>query len=418
MKTILTNCTVIDCTGAPPKKDMTVVIEGDKIAEIKSGTYKGAAKQGERVLDLEGGYVLPGLWNVHAHQFELFEPTKHLILSESVPDCTVRGGRNLLDALRLGITGVRTVGESDFNDVTWKRAFEAGLFLGPRMFVAGNEIGITGGHATGWPNFVGGSEGGVDGPIEMRKAVREQIKHGVDWIKLDITGPDSLNEDGEIEVVLELLPDEVRAATEVAHHKGVQVCAHVESAEGVKQAIECGVDCIEHGTYMDDECIEMLVANDLYYVPTIRCTQDTEYMRENGYSDAEINSPKRLAAKRAQLEVFQKAIKAGVKMASGGDSATIGELGLREIEHLAKAGMTEMEALIAATRNSADLCGVLDQLGTVEQGKLADLIAVSANPLEDISNIRKLTLVLKGGNRVELEPEGWVDFWDLYCYQN
>jgi imidazolonepropionase-like amidohydrolase len=397
-------------------KDMTVVIEGDKIAELKPGTYKQAAGEGERVFDLEGGYVLPGLWNVHAHQFELFEPTKHLILSESVPDCTIRGGRNLMDALRLGITGVRVVGESDFNDVSWKRAFDTGLFLGPRMFVAGYEIGTTGGHGAGWPNFVGGPRGGVDGPYEMRKAVREQLKRGADWIKLDITGHVFVNADGERMIELEVFPDEVKAATEVAHQKGKKVCAHDESPEGVKLAIQCGVDCIEHGTYMDDECIEMMVENDVWYVPTIRCSQDLKFKRENGASESEINSPKRVAERKAHLEVFQKALKAGLKMAAGGDSTPIGELGLREIEHLVKAGMPEMEALIAATRNSADLCGVVDRLGTVEVGKLADLIAVAGDPLEDISNIRKLKLVLRGGNLVDLEPEGLVDFWELYLH--
>jgi len=417
MKTILTNCTVIDCTGSPPRKDMTVVVEGGKIATLKPGIYKEPAGEGERVFDLEGGYVLPGLWNVHAHQFELFSSTVHLLLSESVPDCTIRGGRNLMDALRLGITGVRVTGESDFNDVSWKRAFESGLFLGPHVFACGYEIGTTGGHGAGWPNFVGGPQGGVDGPYEMRKAVREQLKHGVDWIKLDITGHSFLGADGEWMVELEVCADEVRAATEVAHQKGKKVCAHDESAEGVKLAIECGVDCIEHGDYMDDECIEMILENDVWYVPTLRCSQDVQYMRENGRSESEINSPTRVAARKAHLEVFQKALKAGVKMATGGDSTPIGELGLREIEHLAWAGMTEMEALIAATRNSADLCGVLDQVGTVEEGKLADLIAVSADPLEDISNIRKLKLVLRGGHRVDLEPEGWVDFWELYCPQ-
>jgi len=412
MKTVLTDCTVIDCTGKPPMKDVTIVIEGGKIAELKPGLFTGAAGEGERVFDLEGGYVLPGLWNVHAHQFELFEPTKHLILSESVPDCTIRGGRNLLDALRLGITGVRVTGESDFNDVAWKRAFDAGLFLGPHVFACGNEIGTTGGHGAGWPNFLA-----ADGPFEMRKAIREQIKHGVDWIKLDITGHVFVNANGERFIELEVFADEVRAATEIAHQKGKKVCSHNESPGGVKMAIECGVDCIEHGTYIDDECIQMMVDHDVFFVPTIRCSQDTQYKRENGASESEINSPKRVAERKAHLEVFQKALKAGVKMASGGDSATVGELGLREIEHLAKAGMTEMEALIAATRNSADLCGIVDRTGTVEVGKLADLIAVSADPLEDISNIRKLKLVLRGGNRVNLEPEGIADFWDLYCWQ-
>ena len=177
--------------------------------------------------------------------------------------------------------------------------------------------------------------------------MREQLKRGADWIKLDITGHVFVNADGERMIELEVFPDEVKAATEVAHQKGKKVCAHDESPEGVKLAIQCGVDCIEHGTYMDDECIEMMVENDVWYVPTIRCSQDLKFMRENGASESEINSPKRVAERKAHLEVFQKALKAGLKMAAGGDSTPIGELGLREIEHLVKAGMTEMEAMIA-----------------------------------------------------------------------
>ena len=389
-------------------RNLTVVVEDDKIAELKPAALSRAAGDGERVFDLEGGYVLPGLWNVHAHMFELFRRTVHLLHTESVPDCAIRGGRNAIDALRLGITGVRVTGESSYNDVAWKRAFDAGLFVGPRLFASGHEICTTGGHGYGWPNAAE-----VDGPYEIRKAVREQIRHGVDWIKLDITGHTFTSADGEQMVELEVSPDELQAATEVAHQMGKKVCAHNESPEGVKLAIRCGVDCIEHGTYMDDECIEMMVANDVFYVPTIRCTHDEKYKRENGVPEHQIEEGRTEA--KAFREVFHKALKAGVKIASGGDSTPIGELGLREIEHLAWAGMTEMEALIAATQTSADLCGVADQLGTVEVGKLADLIVLSANPLEDISHIRELKLVLKNGHLVDTSPqEGLADFWKLY----
>jgi len=272
MKTILTNCTVIDCTGKLPMEDMTVIIEGDKIAELKPGVYQQAAGEGERVFDLKGGYVLPGLWNVHVHLGDLLPDPKYLMDSESAIDYAIRAGRNAMDALRAGVTGNRVVGEDAFVDVAWKWAFDAGVFVGPRLFVCGKAILVTGGHGHG---TLGAVE--VDGPYEMRKAVREQLKHGADQIKLVVTG------------------------------------------------------------------------------------------------------------------------------------------GVMTAGHLVKAGMTEMEALVAATRTSADLCGVVDRLGTVEVGKLADFIAVSANPLENISNIRRLKLVFKGGSLVDTSPqEGLADFRELF----
>jgi imidazolonepropionase-like amidohydrolase len=402
MKTILTNCTVIDCTGKAPMKDMTVVIEDDKIAELKPGAYRQAAGEGEvRVFDLEGGYVLPGLWNVHAHLGDLFPDARHL-LKESAIDRAIWAGRNAIDALRVGITGIRVAGECDFIDVAWKRAFDAGVFVGPRLFVCGKYICATGGHGWDGPNAVE-----VDGPYEMRKVVREQLKHGADQIKLAVTG--GILTAGESIQESQFLLDEIQAATEVAHQKGKRVCVHAGGSEGIKRAIQGGVDCIEHGYYLDDEAIEMMVEKNVFYVPTIRVTQDEEFLRESGMAEFQIKKAR--AAAKAHVEGFQKALKAGLKIACGADWSPIKEFTLREIEHLVKAGMTEMEALIAATRTSADLCAVADQLGTVEVGKLADLIALAGDPLEDISNVRKLKLVLKGGKLADISPqEGPADF--------
>jgi len=406
MKTILANCTVIDCTGKAPMKDMTIVIEGDKIAELRPGAQRTAG-EGERVFDLEGGYVLPGLWNVHVHLGDLIPDPHHLLETESAIDYAIRAGRNAMDALRAGITGLRILGEDHFADIAWKRAFDAGVFVGPRLFVCGRAISITGGH--GW-GTLGAVE--VDGPYEMRKAVRENLKHGVDQIKLMVTG--GVMTAGEGMQESQLLPDEIEAATQVAHQKGKRVCIHAWGTEGVKAAIRGGVDSIEHGL-LDDEAVEMMVENGMFYVPTLNVTQDEKQILESGIPEFMIE--KALGSAKAHREGFQKALRAGVKICCGADSNPVAELTLLEIEHLVKAGMTEMEALIAATRNSADLCGVVDRLGTVEEGKLADLIVLSADPLEGISNVRKLKLVLKGGNLVETRAtEGLADFRELFFF--
>jgi len=405
MKTVLTNCTVIACTGKQSMKDVTVIIQDDKIAEVKAGPYSQAVGEGERVFDLEGGYVLPGLWDVHAHLGDLIPDPKHLLETESPIDYAIRAGRNAMDALRAGITGIRVLGEDHYADVAWKWAFDAGVFVGPRLFVCGRAMCITGGHGHG---TLGSVE--VDGPYEMRKAVREQLKHGADQIKLMVTG--GVMTAGEGMQESQFLLDEIQAATEVAHQKGKRVCVHAWGTAGIKVAIRGGVDSIEHGL-LDDEAIEMMVENGVFYVPTLNVTQDEERILERGMPDFMVE--KVLGSAKAHLEGFQKALKAGVKIACGADSSPVADFTLSEIEHLAKAGMTEMEALIAATRTSADLCGVADRMGTVEVGKLADLIVVSANPLEDISNIRKLKLVLKGGKLVDISPqEGLADFWELF----
>jgi imidazolonepropionase-like amidohydrolase len=421
MKTILTNCTVIDCTGKEPMRDMTVVIEGEKIAELGQGIYQPVEGEGEvRVFDLEGGYALPGLWNVHTHVGGLFDwlmAAQHRMSRESPIARAIRFGRNAMDALRAGITGIRVVGEPHFIDVEWRDAFNAGVLIGPRLFVCGNVISVRGGNGRDT----------LSGPYEIRKAVREQLNHGVDQIKLSLTGGHgNMIATGDPESMREchFLLDEVKAATELAHQKGKRVCAHA-SNPGIKMAIRGGVDCIEHGYFLDDEAVEMMVDNDVFYVPTMVCNEEEALMRESGGLE-KFHKGRVLIARgegvtpgyaQTHVEGFQKALKAGVKIACGGEPSPVGEYALLEIEHLVRAGMTEMEALIAATRNSADLCEVADRLGTVEVGKLADLIVVSASPLENISNIRKLKLVLRGGKLVEIsEPEGLADFWELFYF--
>jgi imidazolonepropionase-like amidohydrolase len=405
MKTILTNCTVIACTGKQPMRDVTVIVEDDKIAELKAGPYRQGVGEGDRVFDLEGGYVLPGLWDVHAHLGDLIPDPEHLLETESPIDYAIRAGRNAMDALRAGITGIRVLGEDYYADVAWRRAFDAGVFIGPRLFVCGRALCITGGHGHG---TLGSVE--VDGPYEMRKAVREQLKHGVDQVKLMVTG--GVMTAGEGMQESQFLLDEIQAATEVAHQKGRRVCVHAWGTAGIKTAIRGGVDCIEHGL-LDDEAVEMMVENGVFYVPTLNVTQDEERILESGMPDFMVE--KALGSAKAHLEGFQKALRAGVKIACGADSSPVADFTLSEIEHLVRAGMGEMEALIAATRTSADLCGAVGRLGTVELDKLADLIVVSANPLEDVSNIRKLKLVLKGGKLVDISPqEGLADFWELF----
>jgi imidazolonepropionase-like amidohydrolase len=327
------------------------------------------------------------------------------MLTESIADYTIRSGRNVMDALRTGFTGVRTMGDRDFIDVAWKRAFNSGLLVGPRMFVCGYYICATGGHAHNWPGAVQ-----IDGPLEMRKVVREQLKHGVDHIKIAVTG--GVATAGESMQESQLFLEEIQAATEVAHQKGKKVAVHGGGPGGIKMAIRGGVDCIEHGYYTDDETIELMRERDVFFVPTLFITQDEAFMHQIGMADYQI--AKARGAAEAHREGFRKALAAGVKIACGSDASPIGAQSLNEIEQLVRCGMTPMQALIAATRNGAELCGVLDQLGTVEVGKRADLLGVTANPLDNISNLRSLQFVMKDGHLVDTKsPEGLGDFLSI-----
>ncbi len=407
MRTYLTNLSLIDCTGAPLQKDMNLVLEGDRIVEIKSGPLPALTeKENTRYFDLKGGFVLPGLWEVHTHLGDLIPDPHNYLETESIVDYIIRAGRNAIEALKAGITGIRTVGDAAFADVAWKRAFETGIMVGPRLYVATRAISVTGGHGHG---TLGALE--ADGPDEMRRAVQDNLDHGADLIKLMVTG--GIMNEGESLDESQLSLEEIKAATDLAHEHGKHVAVHAWGAGGVKTALEGGVDSIEHGL-LDDEAVSMILERGAFYVPTICCTQDEEFYAQESLPDFQKRKAK--AAAEAHRKGLLKAYRAGVKIACGSDSTPTAEFTRRELEHLVKAGLSEMDALIAATRTSADLCGVSDDLGTVETGKLADLIVLSNNPLHNISHIREIQMIFKGGNLVDpATPEGQADFFDLYC---
>jgi len=246
--------------------------------------------------------------------------------------------------------------------------------------------------------------------------LRENIARGIDLVK--IFAPP-------------LEEDEMVAIIKLAHRNGLKVTAHA-GGKSAHRAVVAGVDCIEHGTMISDETIQLMAEKGTFLCPTVVCNLSEEYIRERedrlaklGFSDEKDVVDGRIlvayADERSQKvaerhrEIIVKAANAGVKILSGSDSNPLGELGLLEIEQLFLSGLTEMQALIAATRNCAEMCGVLDKLGTVEEGKLADLIVVEKNPLENISYLRKLKMVFKDGKPVNLtKDEGQTSFWDLY----
>jgi imidazolonepropionase-like amidohydrolase len=413
-KTVLTDCTVIDCTGRPPIENATVVVVGNKIVKIEKGAYtKPADETNVKVFNLDGGFVLPGFWNVHMHLAALLPDPNNIVDTENLPSAVIRAALNAMDGLRWGFTGIRTVGEREYLDIDLRDIFDAGYLMGPRIFCSGEVVSITGGHR-------GDVKSGADGVAAVRKAIRERVVHGVDWIKI---------------MGVEMLQDELDAAVETAHHMGLRVASHSKEP-ATYRSVKSGVDCIEHGYGLKDETIKLMAEKGTFYVPTIICNLSDQYIKEResrlarlGFADDEqvvwgrtivaYADERSQAHAEHQRQALRKAIEAGVKVCTGSDSTPVGEIGILEIEQFVLSGVSEMDALVAATRNCADLCNVLDKLGTIEEGKLADLVVLAENPLDNISNIRTIKMVLKDGVLVERnQPSGTLTYWDYYSTES
>jgi imidazolonepropionase-like amidohydrolase len=312
-------------------------------------------------------------------------------------------GHRLAAALtESGIVGLRCAGAHHFMDVAWKRAFDSGQHVGPRLFASGYFLTTTGGHF-----LTSGHALEVDGPYGWVKAIREQIKNGVDHIKLNLSGG-IMGPAWDLHTHSFLLDDEIRAAFEICRKRGFKVMAHATNPDAVKNAIRLGAHSIEHGYIMDDECIALLLEHDTWYVPTLAISHLTASQASNPFEAAWIAqrglshalSCRAEAASDVHAAWFRKALQAGVRMALGSDIRPLKEAALLEMGLWVRDGATPWQTLVAATRHGAEVCGVGAELGTVEAGKLADLIVVGANPLEDIANVRRLQLVLKDGRVV------------------
>jgi imidazolonepropionase-like amidohydrolase len=393
MRTVLTNATLIDCVNPAPAANTTVVIENGRIAEILAAGRK-AATGDSTVIDLKGAYLLPGLWDVHIHP-------DYLSLAEMpLADQVTLFGHRLMAALtESGITGLRCAGAHHFMDVAWKRAFDSGQYTGPRVYAAGHFLTTTGGHF-----LTSGHALECDGPYGFVKAIREQMKNGVDHIKLNLSGG-IMGPAWDQHRHSFLLEDELKAAFDICRLREFRVMAHATNPAAVKNAVRLGAHSVEHGYIMDEECIDLMLKHDTWYVPTLAISHLTPEQVDNDWERAWVKQRNMLqshccradAASDVHANWFRSALKAGVKMALGSDIRPLKDAALLEMGLWVKDGATPWQTLLAATKHAAAVCGVADELGTVECGKLADLIVVGANPLADINNVRKLQLVFKEG---------------------
>lgn len=396
---VLVNCAVVDATAPEPRSDQAVWVRGgrietvgpvdDVLADARNGTARGEAE----VLDLGGAHLIPGLINMHVH-FGLKLPGGQtaMLADETDAALALRMAANARAALLAGVTTVRLVAEKNHVDFGLRAAIERGEVDGPRIFTAGMAICSTGGHGRG----SGAVE--ADGPAEVRKATRDQIKVGADLVKIMASGGISGEFEGASGLQLEV--DELEAAIGVAHAWGRKVTAHAGPAQVVRAGVEAGLDCVEHGYGLDAEVAELMASHGVWYVPTLTVTRCKDFFER-------IKAPawmmdRALSQGDRHLESYRHALDAGVQIALGTDmlpaepyddtTATV-----RELEHMVEGGMTSFEALAAGTVRPAEWLGMQAELGTVEAGKHADLVALPGNPAADITALREIGFVMRSG---------------------
>jgi imidazolonepropionase-like amidohydrolase len=397
MKTLLTHATLIDCVTPVPRADVSVLIEDGVIREIFEAGHTPLVGDAQEI-DLQGAHLMPGLWDVHIHP-DYFASLADMPLADQV---TLFGHKLQQALLESGIVGLRCAGAHHYMDVAWKRAFDSGQHLGPRLFAAGHFLTTTGGHF-----LTSGHALECDGPYGFVKAIREQIKNGVDHIKLNLSGG-IMGPAWDLHRHSFFLDEEIRAAFAICKLRDFKVMAHATNPEAVKTAIRLGAHSIEHGYILDDECIDLFLEHGTWYVPTLSISHLTPEQATNGWEQRWVKNRNLAhslccradAASDEHRNGFEKALKAGVKMALGSDIRPLKDAALLELGLWVRDGATPWQAIQAATRNAAALCGVGDTMGTVEVGKTADLIVVGGNPLEDVNNVRLLRLVFKDGRIV------------------
>lgn len=399
-KTILHCGKLIDVVNSKVLSNYSIIIEGNKILEVKEGF--AAAAGSDKIIDLKNKTVMPGLMDMHVHMES--ETKKGNTADRFILNPTDVAFTSLAYAritLMTGFTTVRDLGGSGVN-VSLRNAIQKNLVTGPRIYTAEKSIATTGGHAdptNGYSRVLMGNPGPAEGVINSKEeayaAVRQRYKNGADLIKITATGGVlSQAKDGANPQFTE---EEIKAITSAAKDYGFKVAAHAHGAEGIKRAIRGGVHSIEHGTFMDDEGMALMKQYGTYYVPTITAGKSvTDSAKIPGYY-TDIVTPKALVTGAQIQNTFAKAYKAGVKIAFGTDAGVYQHgKNWMEFVYMTEVGMPAMEAIRSATVHAADLLGN-NQLGVIAKDKLADIIAVDGDPLTDIKVMSKVSFVMKDG---------------------
>lgn len=397
-KTVALRCgSLFDSRGDALRKNVFVIVEGEMIKDIAS-----AAPSGADVIDLSRETCLPGLIDTHTHILLQGDITAadydQQLLKQSPEYRTILATVNARRALEYGFTSIRDLETegAGYADADVKKAINNGIIPGPRMQVATRALDVTGAYPLqGYaPNvLVPHGVQVVDGPDNARQAVREQISHGADWIKVYSDRSYWIRDDGVLDDIPTFTLDELRAIVDEAHRERHKVASHAMALNGVHNSIEAGVDTIEHGNYIADEDLKTMASHGVFYVPTIFVGA---YVAQGRAAEGA-----QVWVKMIQVheDTFRRAMKAGVKIAFGTDAGGFDWKvdPAKEFAWMVKFGMTPAQAIRAATATASELLGQQNSLGTVEVGKLADIVAVPGDPLADVTLMEKVDFVMKGG---------------------
>lgn len=401
--------TLLDVPGKAPRGKSTLLVRDGKIEQVRDGfvapgSFKNLATD-TQVIDLRDYYVLPGLIDSHVHLTSDKAGIEGQLagVTNSIADNAYEAAENARKTLQAGFTTVRNLGDGNGVTLSLRNAIASGKFPGPRILDAGRAISATSGHTDPRLGFredlweALASDAICDGADDCRRAVRTQVARGVDVIKMATTG--GVNSRLNVGLGQQMFADEVRAVVETAHMYGKKVAVHAHGADGIRLALEAGADSIEHGTLLDAPTLEIFARSKAWYVPTLSTV--------NGYIERlRLNPDAYTGEVRKKIEwrigitgkSLALAVKAGIPIAFGTDAGvSLHGRNADEFELMVKHGMSPAQAITAATVNASQLLGLADSIGTLEAGKQADLIAVDADPLNDVSVLKNVRWVIKGG---------------------
>lgn len=394
---------LVDVDAGKVLENMSIITSDEQIVAVQEGFVQ--AESGQKLIDLSQHVVLPGLMDMHTHITNVITPefyTEQYTLGPA--DWALRATVYTEDTLMAGFTTIRDLGDqNDGGSIALRNAIRTGYVTGPRIYTASRGIQTTGGHfdptnglRRGLLDEPGPEQGVINGPEDARKVVRLRYKEGADLIKIAATGGVlSLAKSGDIP---QFQDDELAAIVATARDYQFSVAVHAHGLEGIKRAIQAGVDSIEHGTYLDDEAIRLMKERGTYLVPTISAGKWVTKMAEKDDYYPDIIRPKARTIGPFMQENFSRAYKDGVRIAFGSDAGVFPHgLNAMEFGFMVEAGMPPMEAIQAATVHAAKLLRVEAELGQIKPGFLADIIAVSSDPMQDITSLKEVVFVMKDG---------------------